>query len=65
MFLLTLVNAHVKNDDSSVATGEAYRKEAENNVPKENRNHAFLVGDFNIRFSNVKVTYDRSNEIVD
>ena len=55
MYKLTLISAHVRNVDSSPATGEKYRKEAEKSVPQTKRPNAFLVGDFNTIFTNPKV----------
>ena len=51
---MTLVNVHVKNVHSSAATGEKYRVEADKNVPSD-KNSAFLVGDFNAVFTDIKV----------
>ena len=56
MVALTLINVHVRNEDSgaSVTTGEKYRAEAEKNVPQEKRTNAFLLGDFNRVFTDPK-----------
>ena len=51
---MTLVNVHVKNVHSSTATGKKYRVEADKNVSLD-KDSAFLVGDFNTVFTDIKV----------